>query len=193
MVLTDLCMAPDTRAPDPGLCAPKKATPLPWPPFTPRRCRGHLFPRRLRPLPARPHCATSGRKRRQITILARDLADAQAAARNAETTIPFWADYARRAGVEGTTQQAASHGARCARYRGLPKTRLDHLYMACALNLLRLEAFAATTDIPAILRRFASRLVGEAVWSSTHPSLGWKTSIAQHTYEDFRVQYLYEN
>ena len=36
--------------------------------------------------------------------------------------------------------QAASHGARRARYRGLPKTRLDHVYMACALNLLRLEA-----------------------------------------------------
>jgi hypothetical protein len=36
--------------------------------------------------------------------------------------------------------QATSHGARRARYRGLPKTRLDHAYMAVALNLLRLEA-----------------------------------------------------
>ncbi len=53
----------------------------------------------------------------------------------------YQADYARRAGVEGTMSQAASHGARRARYRGLPKTRLDHVYMACALNLLRLEAF----------------------------------------------------
>ena len=25
--------------------------------------------------------------------------------------------------------------------RGLPTTRLDHVYMACALNLLRVEAF----------------------------------------------------
>jgi len=49
-------------------------------------------------------------------------------------TIPFQADYARRAGVEGTMHQAASHGARRARYRGLPKTRLDHAYMAVALN-----------------------------------------------------------
>ena len=61
--------------------------------------------------------------------------------RAAEKDIPFQADYARRAGVEGTMHQAASHGARRARYRGLPKTRLDHTYMACALNLLRLEAF----------------------------------------------------
>ena len=93
------------------------------------------------PCPARSLCTTSGKNRRQLTVLPRDLADAQAAARAAEQTIPFQADYARRAGVEGTMHQAASHGARRARYRGLPKTRLDHVYMACALNLLRLEAF----------------------------------------------------
>jgi hypothetical protein len=39
--------------------------------------------------------------------------------------------------------QAASHGARRARYRG----RLDHLYMACALNLLRLEAYWTGTPL----------------------------------------------
>jgi transposase len=91
------------------------------------------------PCPARALCTTG--KRRQLTLPPRDLAEAQAAARAAEKTIPFQADYARRAGVEGTMHQAASHGARRARYRGLPKTRLDHVYMACALNLLRLEAF----------------------------------------------------
>ena len=91
------------------------------------------------PCPARGQCTTG--KRRQLTLLPRDLAEAQAAARAAEKDIPFQADYAGRAGVEGTMHQAASHGARRARYRGLPKTRLDHTYMACALNLLRLEAF----------------------------------------------------
>ena len=39
------------------------------------------------------------------------------------------------------------HGARRARYRGLPKTRLDHVYMAAALNLLRLEAFWTGTPL----------------------------------------------
>jgi transposase len=91
------------------------------------------------PCPARSLC-TKG-KRRQLTLPPRDMAETQAAARAAEKTIPFQADYARRAGVEGTMHQAASHGARRARYRGLPKTRLDHVYMACALNLLRLEAY----------------------------------------------------
>jgi hypothetical protein len=99
------------------------------------------------PCPARPECTTSGRKRRQLTVLPRELAQARAAARAAEHTIPFQADYARRAGVEGTMHQAASHGARRARYRGLPKTRLDHVYMACALNLLRLEAFWTGTPL----------------------------------------------
>ena len=99
------------------------------------------------PCPARPQCTTSSRNRRQITILPRELAQAQAAARAAGKTIPFQADYARRAGVEGAMHQAASHGARRARYRGLPKTRLDHVYMACALNLLRLEAFWTGTPL----------------------------------------------
>ena len=99
------------------------------------------------PCPARSLCTTSGKNRRQLTVLPRDLAEAQAAARAAEKTIPFQADYARRAGVEGTMHQAASHGARRARYRGLPKTRLDHVYMAAALNLLRLEAFWTGTPL----------------------------------------------
>ena len=62
------------------------------------------------PCPARALCTTG--KRRQLSLLPRDLAQAQAAARAAETTIGFQADYARRAGVEGTMHQAASHGAR---------------------------------------------------------------------------------
>jgi transposase len=97
------------------------------------------------PCPARALCTKS--RRRQISLLPRDLAEAQAAARTAEKATPFQADYARRAGVEGTMHQAASHGARRARYRGLPKTRLDHLYMACALNLLRLAAYWTSTPL----------------------------------------------
>jgi hypothetical protein len=90
------------------------------------------------PCPARELCTTG--KRRQLSLLPQALAEAQTAIRAAEHTISFQADYARRAGVEGTIHQAVSHGARRARYRGLPKTTLDHVYMACALNLLRLNA-----------------------------------------------------
>ena len=97
------------------------------------------------PCPARPLCTAA--KRRVLSLPPPDLAEAQAAARTAGKTIPFQADYARRAGVEGTMHQAVSHGARRSRYRGLPKTRLDHVYMACALNLLRLEAFWTGTPL----------------------------------------------
>ncbi len=97
------------------------------------------------PCPARGQCTTG--KRRQLSLLPRDLAEAQAAARTAQTATGFQADYARRAGVEGTMHQAASHGGRRARYRGLPKTRLDHIYMAVALNLVRLEAFWTGTPL----------------------------------------------
>ena len=99
------------------------------------------------PCPARALCTTSSTKRRQLTVLPRDLAEAQAAARATQDSAGFHADYARRAGVEGTMHQAISHGARRARYRGLPKTRLDHVYMACALNLIRLHAYWTGTPL----------------------------------------------
>ncbi len=118
------------------------------------------------PCPARAPCTTG--RRRQLTVLPRDLAQAQAATRAAENTIPFQADYARRAGVEGTMHQAASHGARRARYRGLPKTRLDHVYMACALNLLRLEAYWTGTPLD---RRRTSHLARLNSASPHYPEL----------------------
>jgi hypothetical protein len=134
----------------PTVTCPQGKTSASWTPCT---RKGHaaavatFSPGDCGPCPARPQCTTSSRNRRQITILPRDLARAQAAARAAESTIPFQAGYARRAGVEGTMHQAASHGARRARHRGLPKTRLDHVYMACALNLLRLHAFWTGTPV----------------------------------------------
>jgi transposase len=91
------------------------------------------------PCPARTLCTTG--TRRQLSLMPQALAEAQATIRAAEHTTEFQADYARRAGVEGTMHQAVAHGARRTRYRGLPKTHLDHVFMACALNLLRLEAF----------------------------------------------------
>ena len=106
--------------------------------FAAAACRG---------CPARDKCTTAIRTGRQLVLRPREIHQALAAARAAENAIGFQADYARRAGVEGTMHQAASHGARRARYRGLPKTRLDHAYMACALNLLRLHAYWTGTPL----------------------------------------------
>ena len=57
-------------------------------------------------------------------------------------TTDWQTKYARRAGVEATIAQAVKvTNIRRARYRGLPKTRLEHNTMAAALNLIRLDAW----------------------------------------------------
>lgn len=100
------------------------------------------------PCPARDLCFTGRtRNRRQLSLDPRELAEAQAANRDQEKTRTFQADYARRAGIEGTMAQAARRGARRARYRGLPKTRLEHAFMAVALNLIRLHAYWTGTPL----------------------------------------------
>jgi transposase len=97
-----------------------------------------------RPCPVRNRCtrSTSPRHGRQLTVRPREVHQAQTAARAAQTTADWQARYAARAGVEGTIAQAITvTGARRARYRGLPKTRLQHVYSAVALNLIRLDAY----------------------------------------------------
>ena len=50
--------------------------------------------------------------------------------------------YQRRAGVEGTLSQGIrAFGLRYARYRGLPKTHLQHVATAAAINMERLVAW----------------------------------------------------
>jgi hypothetical protein len=106
--------------------------------FATATCRG---------CPARGKCTTAAWTGRQLYLRPREIHQAAAIARATEAGITFHADYARRAGIEGTIHQATSHGARRARYRGLTKTRLDHTYMACALNLLRLHAYWTGTPL----------------------------------------------
>jgi IS5 family transposase len=72
----------------------------------------------------------------------RELHDAQLTARASQNTPDWQADYAVRAGIEGTIGQAvAATGMRRARYRGLAKTHLEHVFSATALNLIRLHAY----------------------------------------------------
>jgi transposase len=61
------------------------------------------------------------------------------AARERQTTTEFKRRYAKRAGVEGTISQAVgAFGLRRSRYIGLPKTHLQHIATAAAINLSRL-------------------------------------------------------
>ena len=97
-----------------------------------------------RDCPARDQCTRSASTRvgRQLAVPPREVHDAQLAARAAQDTPHWQADYARRAGVEATIRQGvAVTGMRRAPYRGLPKTQLEHVYSAVALNLIRLHAY----------------------------------------------------
>jgi IS5 family transposase len=97
-----------------------------------------------RACPVRDQCtsSTSPRYGRQLTVPPREVHQAQTTARAAQNTKDWQARYAIRAGVEGTIRQGiAVTGMRRARYRGLAKTHLDHVYSAVALNMIRLDAW----------------------------------------------------
>jgi hypothetical protein len=95
-----------------------------------------------RPCPVRAQCTTAGRGGRQLTIRPRHVHQALQQARAHQDTKTFKAKYKLRAGVEGTIRQAvAVTDTRHARYRGLAKTHLEHVYSAVALNLIRLDAW----------------------------------------------------
>lgn len=94
------------------------------------------------PCPVRDQCTTSKTRRRQLTLHPRPQHEALQAARAQQTGKHWQNKYKIRAGVEGTIRQAvAVTTIRRARYRGLPKVHLEHVYSATALNLIRLNAW----------------------------------------------------
>lgn len=94
-----------------------------------------------RPCPARDQC-TRSRSGRQLYLRPREIHQATTTARAAQATSAWKTRYNIRAGVEGTIRQATHvTGIRTARYTGLPKTRLEHITAATAINLIRLDAW----------------------------------------------------
>jgi len=90
------------------------------------------------PCSARPLCTRSKRQGRGVTVAARPQYEAMQATRQRQKTDEFWEKYAKRAGVEGTISQGTgAFGLRKTRYRGLAKTRLQHIATAAAINLAR--------------------------------------------------------
>lgn len=92
--------------------------------------------------PVKAQCTTATRTGRQLTLRPRPVQEALDAARAEQATTAWQARYARRAGAESTIAQSVKvTGTRQARYRGLPKTRLEHNFKAIALNFIRLDAW----------------------------------------------------
>jgi transposase len=74
-------------------------------------------------------------------------AEALQTARRQQQTEAWRARYDKRAGIEGTPSQGVrAFGLRRCRYIGLPKTNLQHVLTAIAINVVRLDA--RLTDRP---------------------------------------------
>jgi transposase len=83
-------------------------------------------------------CTRSNPPRRTIAVRSKELHQALLAAREREKTVAFAAQYARRAGIEGTISQAVrAFDLRQARYIGLAKTHLQHVLTATVMNITR--------------------------------------------------------
>jgi transposase len=68
--------------------------------------------------------------------------EALLAARERQTTAAWQAQYAVRAGIEGTLSQGIrALGLRRSRYIGLAKAHLQHLATAAAMNLVRVDTW----------------------------------------------------
>lgn len=86
--------------------------------------------------------STSKYQRRTLTIRPQAQHAALQVARQRQRTETFQQTYALRAGVEATISQGVrAFDLRRSRYLGLPKTHLQHLAIATAINLVRLVAW----------------------------------------------------
>jgi transposase len=131
---------------------PAGRTSISWTPAVDNR-RNHVIKIKFStkdcgPCPHRADCIRSRKAspRRTITVRPREQYEALQAAREREQTEAYAAEYARRAGVEGTLSQAVRRaGLRRSRYVGLARTHLGHLLTATAINFVRLGEWLADT------------------------------------------------
>jgi len=98
-------------------------------------------------------CTRAKAAPRQLTVRPQVFHEAIQTARQRQETAEFKAEYARRAGIEGTHTQAIRRcSIRQCRYSGQAKTHLQHLLTAMALNVVRLGEWWLSTP-PAKTRR----------------------------------------
>ena len=108
--------------------------------------------------PQRTRCTRAQEKPRRLKLRPRDQYLALQEARQRQETDEFREKYKRRAGVEGTISQGTrGFGLRRSRYKGLPKTHLQHVFTAIAMNLVRLaDWFIETPRAQTRCSRFAA-------------------------------------
>ncbi|MDQ7909432.1 IS1182 family transposase [Phytohabitans sp. ZYX-F-186] len=94
------------------------------------------------PCPDRPKCTRNTSGARSISLAPREQQQALTQARTDQQTTTWQRRYATRAGVEGTISQAVrAYRLRRTRYTGQPKTHLNSLLTATAINIARADAW----------------------------------------------------
>ena len=102
------------------------------------------------PCASRRQCTRSRVEPRIVRLQDREHHEALQTARERQKTEAFRQAYAPRAGIESTHAQAIRRsGLRRARYRGLAKTRLQHVLTAAAINLLRITSWLGGAPLAA--------------------------------------------
>ena len=92
--------------------------------------------------PARPLCTQAQQQGRRLRLPPQEQYEALAAARAWYASEEGIERYQQRAGVEGTLSQGVrAFGLRRTRYRGLPKTHVQHIATAAAINIDRIVAW----------------------------------------------------
>lgn len=93
---------------------------------------------------SRAQCTRAKKAARVITLRPQPRHEALQAARQEQRTPQWKAEYAKRAGIEGTLSEGIrKYGLRRCRYLGLAKAHLQHVATAAAMNLSRLAAWLA--------------------------------------------------
>ncbi len=140
---------------------PQGKTSLPWtsaarddyPFFQVRFAKGDC-----RACPVRARCTRAATRPRQLSLRPREEYAALQLARARQATDDFATRYRHRAGVAGTIAQGVrACGMRRARYRSLPKVRLEHVTIAVGISLQRLDDWwAGVPRACARVSRFAA-------------------------------------
>ena len=91
-----------------------------------------------RACPLRPRCTRAKIGGRNLTVYPQKQYEALQQARKRQTTPEYKKLYGLRAGIEGTISQGVRvMGMRRSRYRGLARTRVQHVAIAAAINIYR--------------------------------------------------------
>jgi transposase len=129
---------------------PQGHTSLSWTPAVDNRdnqvIKIKFSAKHCRVCPSRPQCCRSQKKypRRTVTIRPQEEYAALQAARERAGTQAYMAEYARRAGIEGTLSRGVrTCEMRRSRYMGLAKVHLGHVLTAVAINFLRIAEWLA--------------------------------------------------